>query len=569
MTDLGRKAIRRSRKQERRRNRRHPRQHRVAAGVVALATVAAVGAGSAMGPGQAQAVGVDEIISGVVSDVLGGSSGLGQLGDLKDGLMEVVNGGGADIAGQWRIQLCGSGGVNGGADCSGSSGVGLAIVAPGRIELVPASAWGAASRIYNFFDAVDNALPTGLQTVPTLRSPEDPVGNATIVGSGFQFAFASTGGEATAISYLPVSLATAGASDGRKAYAFAIVGMANAWTTTDDITTSLVGLPLPITLPGTTHISCFGGLTGAYAEGVGACANILGTFDFRWTAPDGEVQFALTDPTGVLFDPATVLGSVITAVITDISGDGNLPITLAKDFGRLSFGGEYDLFSGNFVRFTSDYGSQGATTIEWLGQKLTLNPVVTVNGQERPNHLGVPLLELGDLDTDEVVPVVSAPEVALPFGLPSPSGDRVSTSVQAAATPAEFAPPVSESSTGTSASVTTGDTEAVVDSSAPESSTPESSTTGSSGAGTRTDNADPATSYVGRHRADTVDSADTASDASPAGGAADPDTTSSGSRSTTSTGGRSATSDGSAADSSSSADSSTSTSSSSGSEGDS
>ncbi|MYR08640.1 hypothetical protein GTV32_21050 [Gordonia sp. SID5947] len=407
-------------------------RHRLAVGVTALATVVAVGAGATTGSGQAGAATVDDIISGVVLDVLGGSSGLGQLGTLADGLMDVVNGGGAGVADQWRVQLCGSGAANGGADCSRSTGVGLAMVAPGRIELVPVDAWGAASGIYDAVDTVDNLLPAAWQSIPDLRHPELPEGEATIGGSGFQFAFASTGGEATAISYLPVSLATAGASDGREAYAFAVVGMANAWTT-DDVTTSLVGIPLPITLPGIGHVSCFGGLTAAYADGVGACVNVVGTFDFRWTAPNGELQFGLTDPTGILFDPASVLGTVIAAVMTDVSGAGNLPITLGKDFARLGFGGDHGLLSGNFVRLTSDYGSQGETTIEWLGQKLTLNPMVDVNGQDRPNHLGVPSLDLSELDPDEIVPVVSLPEFASPFGLPDAAGPSVTRTPSAAA----------------------------------------------------------------------------------------------------------------------------------------
>ncbi|MDL9948529.1 hypothetical protein QSJ19_23680 [Gordonia sp. ABSL11-1] len=436
MTDLGRNAIRRSRKDERRRNRKRKRAG-VAVGVAAMATVAAVGAGQAIGPGQAQAAPtIDDVISDVVSGALGGSSGLDQLGDLKDGLMAVVNGGGSDVAEQWRIQLCGSGGQTGGADCTRSTGVGLAIVAPGRIELVPTDLWPAASGVYNVLNSIDL-----LDVIPPLRDPEEPVGSATIIGSGFQFAFATTGGNATAVSYLPVSLATAGASDGRTAYALALVGMANAWTT-DEVTTSLVGIELPISLPGIEHVSCYGGLTGAYAEGVGACANILGTFDFRWKAPNNEVQFGLTDPTGILFDPETVLGNVITAVITNVTGDGDLPITLSKDFGRLSFGGDYDLGSGNFVRWTSDYGTQAPTTVEWLGQKVTFNPWVTVNGVQRPNHIGAPVIEFGALDSGEIVPIIHFPDVELPFGLPGPSAaTTATTSLRTAATFPESAEP--------------------------------------------------------------------------------------------------------------------------------
>ncbi|AZG48221.1 hypothetical protein [Gordonia insulae] len=492
MTDVGRNAIRRSRKQDRRLNRKQKR-HRVAAGVAAMATVAAVGAGQAMTPQAAEAASISDILAGVTSGALGGNSGLGQLGALKDGLMEVVNGGGADIAEQWRIQLCGSGGSNGGADCSRSTGVGLAIVAPGRIELVPVAAWDTAAGVYNFFDAIDNVLPENWQIIPDLRDPEEPFGNATIIGDGFQFAFASTGGQATAISFLPVSLATAGASDGRTAYAFALVGMANAWTT-DDITTSLVGIDLPITIPGIEHVSCYGGLTGAYAEGVGACANVLGTFDFRWKAAN-EVQFGLTDPTGVLFDPQTVLTNLITAVLTNVTGNGDLPITLSKDFGRLSFGGDYDLLSGNFVRFTSDYGSQAPTTIKWLGQQITLNPMVTVNGQQRPNHIGAPVIVWGELDTGEIIPIYYKPEIDLPFGLapigpvtfPPASSTTLTTSTLRAAPDDvdESAPAVTSARTD---AATSDDT----------STEPEAI----SGTDTSTSGVEATGSYVGKHRAD-------------------------------------------------------------------
>ncbi|WP_262365843.1 hypothetical protein [Gordonia sp. OPL2] len=480
MTDLGRNAIRRSRKDERRRNRKRKRAG-VAVGVAAMATVAAVGAGQAIGPGQAQAAPtIDDVISDVVSGALGGSDGLDQLGDLKDGLMAVVNGGGSNIAEQWRIQLCGSGGENGGADCTRSTGVGLAIVAPGRIELVPTGLWPAASGVYNFLDSIDI-----LNVIPPLVNPEQPTGNAAIIGSGFQFAFATTGGNATAVSYLPVSLATAGASDGRTAYAFALVGMANAWTT-DEVTTSLVGIELPISLPGIEHVSCYGGLTGAYAEGVGACANVLGTFDFRWKAPNNEVQFGLTDPTGILFDPETVLGNVITAVITNVTGDGDLPITLSKDFGRLSFGGDYELGSGNFVRWTSDYGTQAPTTVEWLGQKVTFNPWVTVNGVQRPNHIGAPVIEFGALDTGEIVPVIHFPDVELPFGLPGPSAASATnstTTLRAASTVPEISDP---------AAATTD---------APSSYIPDAAAGDTTSGDTTSDSATDSAGYVGKHRA--------------------------------------------------------------------
>ncbi|MDY6809237.1 MAG: hypothetical protein SW127_09490 [Actinomycetota bacterium] len=450
MTNMGGNGIRRSQKVERRRNRKQKRNG-VAAGVAALATVAAVGAGQMMGPAQAAAVTIP--LPGVGDIDIDNPAG--QLGEIIGSIAN--NAATEEALKALRIELCASGGASGGADCTQSTGTGIAIIMPTRIELVPRvddpsntdvlyngtkdylnnppeepersdfpdgaagyAEYLAALAEYGLEDTAYTLAEAALNTVGIeVPIPDAPVteGSAKVIGSGFQFALASGGGDATAISYLPVSLATAGASGDRKAVSFALLGMANAWTT-DEIPVTLLGsdnilgIDLPV-IPAVRQVSCYGGLTGAYAEGVGACANALGTFDFRWNEPNGEVQFALTDPSAVLTDPSGVFSQVITQLL-----EGQ-PVTLSKDFARLSFAGDYDLLSGNFVRFTSDYGTQESTTINWLGQQLTLNPMVTVNGQDRPNHLGVPILTLDELDTGEIVPVLHIPEVEFPFGIPT------------------------------------------------------------------------------------------------------------------------------------------------------
>ncbi|GAB92631.1 hypothetical protein GORHZ_186_00010 [Gordonia rhizosphera NBRC 16068] len=445
---MGRNAIRRTRKQERRRNRKQKR-NTVAAGMAALATVAAVGAGQMISPEQAAAVTIPGV--GEIDDPAG------QLGEIIAGIAN--NEATQEALTALRIELCATGGTSGGADCSKSTGTGVAVILPTRIELVPRVDDGDDTDVlYNGTQDYLNNPPTepvredfpdgvtgdaafaaayaqylidlGVQQTAVAGAgaigigvpvPDAPVteGSAKVIGSGFQFALASGGGKATAISYLPVSLATAGASDGRTAISFAIVGMANAWTTSEIPVTVLgsseiLGVELP-SIPAIQQVSCYGGITGAYAEGVGACANVAGTFDFRLDLlkDSPEVQFGLTDPSAILFDPAGVFGQVITQILN------GQPISLSKDFARLSAGGDYDLLSGNFVRFTSDYGTQEPIVINWLGQELTLNPMVTVNGQERPNHLGAPVLVLNTLDTGEIVPVIGVPEIEFPFGIPT------------------------------------------------------------------------------------------------------------------------------------------------------
>jgi len=406
VNDAQRSGVRRAEKQGRRRKRKAA--ERTAAGAVAVAAVATLGFGQTVGAGQAEALSSGDVAA-VQAVVTSPSTALGSL------IGKVVNDPALQTTlDQWRIKACATGGTSGGADCSKSTGTGIAIVVPTSVDLVPRVLYVPIQ------GALDNDI---LQYVLHLAGvsasiPDAPeaIGSARVVGSGFQFAYASGGGEATAISYLPVSLATAGASDGRKAYAFAVVGMANAWTTSD-VPITVLGQGTGLKIPGIKSVSCYGGVTAAYAEGVGACTNILGTFDVRLDQQQSipEFQSALTDPTAVLFDPASVFGQVVTQLLN------GQPLTLSKDFTRLTVGGDRTDAYGLPVLFTltSDYGTQAPIVAHWLGSSITFNPLVNVNGKAKPNHLGLPVITLGDVDTAQLLPTVDIPAIAFPFGLPS------------------------------------------------------------------------------------------------------------------------------------------------------
>ena len=478
MTRLGRSGIQRSTKVARRENRKQRRQHRAIAGAAALATVAAIGAGQVAEPAVAEAAVIPPAI-GELDDWLNGFNSGNPLGGL---ISEIGNGALADIAEQWRIQSCVSGGVRDGADCSQSStelgGIGLAVVLPDRIEVVPVAIYDPVKQV---FDTVSGSVLgdilrfLGIDLPPTMTDGPATEGSATVAGNGFQFALAYRGGDATATSYLPLSIATAGASDGRTARSFALIGMAHAWNT-GPLDVTVLGETIT-TIPGVKGVGCYGGLTGAYADGAGACANVLGTFDFRWQQPNGELQFALTDPTALIADPGGVLGGLGADVLegllagvlsgSGIDFDGDW-MSLSKDFARLSIGGDYDLFSGNFLRLTSDYGFTAPITVDWLGSTVTFRPLVEVNGELRPNRLGLPVIEFGQLDTGELVPVIRIPSYEFPFGLPATE-------------------PIGNEAIGSGASNTVARTiMSIVDASAEPAATD--------------DETDEADSYVGKHR---------------------------------------------------------------------
>lgn len=452
MAETVHKGVRRSRKEDRRRKRKTAAQ-RAAVGVMAAATVAAVGAGTAVTPATAQAGIVDDI------NAINPATNLGKIiGDI------VNNPASQAVLDQWRIQGCATGGTSGGADCSGSTGTGIAIVLPGTVDVVPQILYIPAQGLAGAFSWL-----TGL----SIPDPAQPFGSAKVIGSGFQFAMASTGGKATAISYLPVSLATAGASDGRTAVSFALIGMANAWTT-DDIPVTILGADTGLEIPGIKSVSCYGGLTGAYAEGVGGCVNIAGTIDGRLDLQQNipELQLGLTDPTAILFDPAGVFGQVITQLL-----DGKMPV-LGKDFVRLGLGGDRTDANGLpvLMTLTSDYGFQDPITVSWLGSTITFLPEVAVNGKDKPNYLGLPVITVGALDTGEIIPVVSIPQFTFPFGIP----------------------PIGPDATPTPLSVPDGPSLLRAGAPSPESSEVEAATPAilADGASEVTD-----TGYVGKHRA--------------------------------------------------------------------
>ncbi|WP_223204911.1 hypothetical protein [Gordonia jinghuaiqii] len=431
MTRVGRNGIQRSEKVARRDGRKQKRQHRVAAGAAALATVAAIGAGQLVEPAPAEAA----FLPPAIEDLRDWSNGFDRGNPLGGLISEIGNGElAAAIAEQWRIQSCVSAGAGGGADCSQSStdlgGLGIAIVLPDRIEVVPVMVYDPVKGVYDSLSGSvlgDIVRWLGINLPPELTDAPETSGSSTVGGNGFQLAVAFRGGDATAFSYLPLSIATAGASDGNTAKSFALLGMAHAWNT-GPLDVTVLGQDTGLTIPGIKGVGCYGGLTGAYADGVGACANVLGTFDFRYRQPDGEIQFALTDPSALFTDPTGVLGGlgqeVLTGLLTamlsgsgiDFDGDW---MSLSKDFARLSVGGDHDLFSGNFLRLTSDYGFTDSITVDWLGSTISFRPLVEVNGELRPNRLGRPVIEFGQLDTGQIVPIVRIPSYEFPFGIPA------------------------------------------------------------------------------------------------------------------------------------------------------
>ncbi len=366
----------------------HRQSPRWVAAMAAIVATMAMTFAVAGGQGQARAAGLDP----------GSGSGAG----LADIVNSIANGVLQPVADQWRIDMCASGatGPGGKADCSMSTNVGIAMVVPGTIELVPKVPYDIAQAL--------------------LHLPDAPVaeGSARVIGDGVKFALASTGGKATAIAFLPISLATAGASGGRTSVAFAIVGVANAWNT-DEIGTSLLGdtsplgIPL-VSIPAIKRLDCYGVVAAAYAEGVGACGNLLGTLDGRIVqtndSPLPQLQLGLTDPTSVLTDPATILTGVLQSLLASPSND-LIPFTLSKDFGRLTLGGK------DLLAFTSDYGFSGPVSVGWLGQKLTfLDKTTHINGKDRINYLGLPTFTPGTpTGIGDLIPSVTT---SGPFSLP-------------------------------------------------------------------------------------------------------------------------------------------------------
>ena len=456
--------VRRAEKQDRRRKRKAGQ--RAAAGAVAVAAATTLSFGQTVGAGHADAGVADDIVNSIVD-------------------------GAGTVAGVWNIDVCATGETKGNANCDAATKLGVAVVLPDEISVIP----------------------SGNNTAH---------GSAVVKGSGYEFALAGREGKATAIAYLPVSLATAGATDGRTAWSFAVLGMANAWTTDATDVTAWHDGPRLTSVPGVKSVGCYGGLTAGYAEGVGACSNVLGTFDFRYSELDEtkhnltipEVQFALTDPTAVLSDPAGVFADVISDLL-----QGRTP-TLSKDFTRLTVGGDRTDAYGLpvLLTLTSDYGTQAPIVVHWLGSSVTFNPTVTVNGKVKPNHLGLPVITLGDVDTAQLLPTVDIPEIAFPFGVPSvgPFGgsssavSRSTASSSVSALRADASEAIAPADTPTETDTDTDTTAASSTADAPTATTETDTATqqvdapsvpkSTAGAAQRDSRDSSASEYVGKHR---------------------------------------------------------------------
>ena len=280
-------------------------------------------------------------------------------------------------------------------------------------------------------------------------------GSARVVGDGVQLALAMTGGTARADSYLPWSIATAGAANGRNAHAQSIIGISNALNT-DTLGLTWFGSPLDMTkvmpllelaeaddlialsetsIPAFKEVSCFGVYTRASADGLGSCTNILGTFDYYRDHATGQRQFGITDVTSLfmggdqalvsqLSDPESEFMSGLLRNLTQ--ADSRLKF--AKDFIRFTSTPVTDPETGTTHTaywLTSDYGLTAPIVVELAGYQLTFFPGETVNGAYRPNLIGLPQLKKLGADADSgLLPKVSLIAWANPFGLGTLSLDE-------------------------------------------------------------------------------------------------------------------------------------------------
>lgn len=223
-------------------------------------------------------------------------------------------------------------------------------------------------------------------------------------------------GDGTAIAIFPGSFAgTSAFKKGDSAFALAIFGLAAA--TTPDHLTGAFG--------NDGNADCFGVFTIANSSTAGTCANIAGTFDFRYDKPGQDVQFALTNPLAIITDGPD-FGKILTELI--INGDINSALT--EDVARLSFSTD---LSNPGVKLTSDYGFNkilvkegnvlspskyldGAILINWMGSEILLFPVTTVNGTKTVNYLGLPQVKFGaPAGIADVLPGVTIGSFKLPL----------------------------------------------------------------------------------------------------------------------------------------------------------
>ena len=211
-------------------------------------------------------------------------------------------------------------------------------------------------------------------------------------------------------------------------------------------------------VPALKEVSCFGLNSRATAEALGTCANILGTIDtYRdLRAPEpGEhrqTQVGVTDVTSL------VLGN--DALLKQLTGDAESTPFLDDMMHNLTSEDDRLKFAKDFVRFssdsytdeveapvldengdavlddagepvtetttrtttaawlTSDYGFREPVTVEWSGHRVVFFPAVEVNGDERPNYLGLPEIEAVADDADAgLLPRVSLVTWDNAFGL--------------------------------------------------------------------------------------------------------------------------------------------------------
>ncbi|MGV9712573.1 hypothetical protein ACWDTI_18155 [Gordonia sp. NPDC003424] len=346
--------------------------------------------------------------------------------DLNTVLAAVINGGGAPLADEYGFRIAGPRGSNGGSDGTRSTGTGIAIVAPEKIELVPSSIYHLAGEAYSLIEGAYNGLNIlGIgDAMPALGRPAQANGTATISGDGYHVALASAGGDAFTHSSAG-GLATAGAGAGRQAYALTIGGLAHAWNT-DPIGATIFGnspshypspagpfgdllgvtIPDPTVVPGVRRVDAFGGISLAYAQGVGAALSVGGLLDVSARVhPHRALHVALTDPIAAVFTPQDVLGTVVSDILA-----GRTPV-VTRDFVRLSTDGS------STRALTSGYGFSASVAVHWLGSTLTFAPLGQVNGSRRPNYLALPAFSRGALELGRLLPSAEIPRFDLPFGL--------------------------------------------------------------------------------------------------------------------------------------------------------
>lgn len=364
----------------------------------------------------------------------------------------------------------------------------------------------------------DYSQPVELPSQPAAR------GTSTTIGDGIQVAASMRGGNAIAEAHqlfgLP-AIALAGADKDRSSIAYSQLGIATALNMdTDEIKLTWFGQELDFTklreagadnfmdddmkemletaedlkLPALKEVSCFGVVARAEAEGLGACSNILGTFDYyedlREARPgeSRQTQHGLTDITSL------VMGN--DALAKQLTGDAeNTPFlddlmhNLTSEDGRLKFAKDFVRFTkdvatdyvmepvldehgapvldeetgeplmqpkpkmvpaldddGNPITddegkpvmenvldedgnpvfetitttaawLTSDYGLREPVTVEWLGRSVTFFPAVEINGDYRPNLIGMPEIKKIQEDADNgLLPKISLVQWDRAFG---------------------------------------------------------------------------------------------------------------------------------------------------------